>query len=396
MIKRFGIITALVAAVALLAAVACGGNETGALPTQPPPTETPVKGPPPLEEPKTIEAPAPIEDTAVVPPATWGGEYILKITSGLPSGCAQFNEFRVERRGNGFEVAVTNLMPADPMTACTMIYGYHDGEVVLGSGLDAGGTYTVTINGDLAISFTVQDEMGMAMVEKKSPIENVEVTEAGDGYLLTVISTLPKGSSCSRFNGYEINRRFAERVEVTVTHMEVPPDYVLPCTADLPSVVTEIPLGGDFDGGRTYTVSVNGTEATFPEVVDAQAGDSAPDEDATAGTPSPIEHATVEVQAPVEGSSIAPPETPDGPYIIKITSGLPNGCARFNAYHLSWRGNDFSVEVTNRMPADEMVICTMIYGYYEGEGTLGDSPLISGETYTVTINGQLAHTFTAR
>ena len=156
MLKRSAIITALVAAVALLAAMACGGNETGPSPTQPPPTETPVKGLPPLEEPKTIEVPAPIEDAAVVPPATSGGEYVLKVTSGLPSGCAQFNESRVERRGNGFEVAVTNLMPADPMTVCTMVYGYHDGEVVLGTGLDAAETYTVTINGELTHSFTTR------------------------------------------------------------------------------------------------------------------------------------------------------------------------------------------------------------------------------------------------
>ena len=79
---------------------------------------------------------------------------------------------------------------------------------------------------------------------------------------MTVVSRLPKGSSCSRFDGYEINRRFAERIEVTVTHMEVAADNV-PCTKDLPAVVTEIPLGSDFAEGKTYTVSVNGEDAVF-------------------------------------------------------------------------------------------------------------------------------------
>ena len=257
------ITTALVVALALIAAVACGGSEIAPLPTQPPPTETPVKGPPTPEEPTTIEVPAPIEDTSVVPPAAAGGEYTLRITSGLPSGCAQFNEYRVELDGKTFLVDVTNLMPADQTIACTAIYGYHEGQLTLDGDLIPGEAYTVTINGTLTHAFTVLDQDGADMVEKASPIEEIEITEASGGYVLTVISRLPKGSSCSKFNGYEINRRFSVRIEVTVTHMEVAADYVLPCTEDLPAVATDIPLGGDFAEGRTYTVSVNGKEAVF-------------------------------------------------------------------------------------------------------------------------------------
>ena len=394
--KKLGIMMVLTAAAALLVAVACGGSGTAPAPTQPPATETPVKGPPTPEEPTTTEVPAPIEDTAVVPPASAGGEYTLEITSGLPNGCAQFNEYRVQLHGNTFLVEVTNLMPAGQMIACTAVYGYHEGEVLLGSGLITGVTYTVSINGELTHSFTAQDTDGTAMVEKESPIEKIKVTGAEGRYLLTVISRLPKGSSCSRFNGYKINRRSTERIKVTVTHMEVAADYVLPCTADLPLVATDIPLGGDFAEGRTYTVSVNGTEATFPEVVNTTAGESGSNEDATAGTQAPIEHATVVVQAPIEGSTVALPETADGPYILKITSGLPSGCARFSYYYLSQRGNDYSVEVMNRMPADETIACTAIYGYHDGQLTLGDSALNPGETYTVSINGELNHSFTAR
>jgi hypothetical protein len=158
---------------------------------------------------------------------------------------------------------VTNLMPdPDGLIACTAISGYHDSEIPLGSGLEAGETYTIVINGDLTISFTVQGETGMAMVEKYSPIEIVDVAEGYGGYLLTVVSRLPLGSSCSSFNGYTIDRRFAERIEVTVTHFEVTADNV-PCTSDLPAVHTEIDLGAKFETGRTYTVSVNGEETTF-------------------------------------------------------------------------------------------------------------------------------------
>ena len=154
--KMTGMIMVFATTAALLAAVACGGNGAAPIPTQPPPTERPVDtitpgGP---VEPITVEAPAPIEDSTVVAPAISGGEYILKITSGLPSGCARLNGYRVERDGKRFDVVVTNLVPGpDEMVACTAIYGYHEGEVVLGSGLEAGETYTVTVNGAAAHSF---------------------------------------------------------------------------------------------------------------------------------------------------------------------------------------------------------------------------------------------------
>ena len=152
--KMTGMIMVFATTAALLAAVACGGNGAAPIPTQPPPTETPVKGDPLPVEPTTVEAPAPIEGTTLAAPAISGGEYILKITSGLPSGCARFNEYQVERDGTRFDVVVTNLVPGpDEMIACTAIYGYHEGEVVLGSGLEAGETYTVTVNGAAAHSF---------------------------------------------------------------------------------------------------------------------------------------------------------------------------------------------------------------------------------------------------
>jgi len=283
--KKIGEIMFLVTMLALLASFTCGGIPTAPLPTHPAPTETPVKGPPrptetpvkvtpqptetpvkrnpPPEDSETVVVPAPIDGAVVVAPATPDGEYTLNITSGLPSGCAQFDGIRVERDGNGFVVDVTNLMPnPNQPVACTAIYGYHQSDILLGSGLTAGEAYTVTINGGLAISFTAQDETGLAMVEKESPIESVEVTEADGEFFLAVVSRLPLGSSCSRFDGYQINRRFIDRIEFTVTHLEAAEKNV-PCTDDFPAVLTEIPLGDGFESGQTYTVSVNGEETVF-------------------------------------------------------------------------------------------------------------------------------------
>lgn len=200
-----------------------------------------AQGNPSPQEPAQVVVLAPIDDSAIVRPSSPAGAYILKVTSGLPSGCAEFDGFNVERVGDNFRMEVTNLMPHPSLiVACTSIYGYNKSEIWLGSGLIVGETYTVTINEGITILFTAQDDVALAMVEKEPPIENAEVAETDGGYLLTVASRLPLGSGCSRFNDHEINRRFADRIEVTVTHVEVVSENV-PCTADLPVVVTDIP-----------------------------------------------------------------------------------------------------------------------------------------------------------
>ena len=59
--------------------------------------------------------------------------------------------------------------------------------------------------------------------------------ETDDGYQIVVAPGLLMGSACSIFNGYEINRRFFDRVEVTVTHLEIEAQNVH-CTTDYPTV----------------------------------------------------------------------------------------------------------------------------------------------------------------
>jgi hypothetical protein len=109
----------------------------------------------------------------------------------------------------------------------------------MGSGLTAGEAYTVVINGKLTLLFTVPQSDGQAMVEKGSPIQSVMLDETYDGYHPIVASGLPLGSACSKFNGYEINRRLFDRVEVSVTHLEIEAQNV-PCTTDYPTVQSVI------------------------------------------------------------------------------------------------------------------------------------------------------------
>ena len=189
------------------------GSSSTELPVKgpPPPIETTAQGNPPPQEPAQVVVPAPIYDSAIVRSSSPAGAYTLKATSGLPSGCAEFDGFNVERVGDSFRVEVTNLMPRlSLIVACTSIYGYSESEISLESRLIVGETYTVTINEDITISLTRQEDVALPMVEKESPNENAEVAETDGGYLLTVASRFPMGSRCSRFNGYEINRRFTD------------------------------------------------------------------------------------------------------------------------------------------------------------------------------------------
>ena len=221
--------------------------KVGAAPSEPTPPE-----------PKMVDTPAPIESVNVAVSDSNPPEYTLQIVSGLPSGCVEFKEYVTSRQGNTVTVTVTNLKPADPVP-CTTNYGYHQSEVALGSDLTPGEGYTVVLNGEVTNSFTARDPEGPEMITKESPIERIEVlTLESDPpqYRLKVLSRLPRGSSCSSFNGYEVSRPFADTIQISVTHLEVAETNAR-CTRDLPVVETSIPLGADFKSGEEYTVTVN-------------------------------------------------------------------------------------------------------------------------------------------
>ena len=133
--------------------------------------------------------------------------------------------------------------------------------------------------------------------------------------------------------------------------------------------------------------SVSATPVTTTPAARAPA---TPVADATA----PADGDTVVVAAPVESVTLVILEMDPPRYMLRIVSGLPSGCARFNGYESAVDGGTITVTVTNLMPAGDAV-CTAIYGSYEGTVDLGRD-FTSGETYTVTVNGELAETFTAQ
>lgn len=98
---------------------------------------------------------APIDDVQLIVRESAPPQYALQVTSGLPSGCAEFHSATVERDGDTITVTVQNRMPASPDVVCTMIYGTHEETVELGSDFVSGREYTVKVN-DRTLTFTAQ------------------------------------------------------------------------------------------------------------------------------------------------------------------------------------------------------------------------------------------------
>ena len=129
----------------------------------------------------------------------------------------------------------------------------------VGKSLEPGQTYRVIVNGLETTTFTIPETSLRDTFIAESPIESVEVMileSAPPQYQLRVVSGMPKGSSCSQFNGYEARRRGSNRIDVAITHHQVA-DPLVTCTADYPVVETIVPLDSHFEPGVEYTVNVN-------------------------------------------------------------------------------------------------------------------------------------------
>lgn len=99
--------------------------------------------------------PAPIDAVDIRVMESFPPQYMLHVVSGLPSGCARFERYVVDRKGDTIEVTVTNLVPADENVVCTAIYGQVESNIPLGSDFQSGKTYTVKVN-DVIKTFVAQ------------------------------------------------------------------------------------------------------------------------------------------------------------------------------------------------------------------------------------------------
>lgn len=140
--KRSNFAMFTIAAIAImLAGVACIPGKSGG-------------GNTPDDARKVVDAP--IDGIEILTRESFPPGYTAHITSGLPSGCAQFSQAVITgREGNTITISVTNTLPADDRIACTAIYGYHETNLDLGQDFKSGETYTVHVN-DKTKSFVAQ------------------------------------------------------------------------------------------------------------------------------------------------------------------------------------------------------------------------------------------------
>ena len=188
---------------------------------------------------------------------------LLKVTylQSTIEGCSRPDSEGFEVYGSEITVTLTRMAPPPSPDGIQCDEDLVELETVirLGDTLVPGQSYRVTVNGKATTSFYLPEPDSPFSVVATSPIERVEVLILEifpPQYQLRIISALPKGSSCSRFNGYEVRFAGSTTIEVDVTHYEVGGSVMI-CTADYPVVETIIPLGSDFESGTEYTVTVN-------------------------------------------------------------------------------------------------------------------------------------------
>ncbi len=177
-------------------------------------------------------------------------------------GCARPGNEELKLEGYDIIARVTLMQPPNTPWAipCHEQTVELDTVLHIEEPLEPGQTYRMIVNDAETTAFTLpRPDLPYTFIAA-SPIESAEVlTLESDPpqYQLRVVSGMPRGSGCSQFNGYEIRRKEADKIDVVVTHHQVSdPDVV--CTADYPTVETYVPLGSDFDPGVEYTVTVNG------------------------------------------------------------------------------------------------------------------------------------------
>ena len=214
-----------------------------------------------------VEVPANVIRANLIPNER---EHLLRIEfyQSTIEGCARPGSQDLRAEGTRIIATLTLMQP--PATewaiACDEQMVEMDAVEPIDEPLEPGVAYQVTVNDMLTSTFSLpRPNLGHTVIAE-SPIERAEVMileRAPPQYQVLVISGLPRGSSCSQSNGYEISRRDSTEIDVVVTHHEVA-DPLTVCTADFPIVETIVLLGSEFEPGREYIVRVNSdTVVTF-------------------------------------------------------------------------------------------------------------------------------------
>ncbi len=125
-VKRRGVLAwTVAAAVALSAAVACGGTDP--------------------QEGFAARKLAPIEDVHLVANESFPVRYSLLVVSGLPNSCSEFDGYEVDREDGTIMVAISDSEPAADV-AFAQLYGTAETRIPLDRDFETGETVNVLVN----------------------------------------------------------------------------------------------------------------------------------------------------------------------------------------------------------------------------------------------------------
>ena len=219
-------------------------------------------------------------------------------------------------------------------------------------------------------------------VKVAAPIESVDIIVAESyppQYFVSVVSGLPGG--CAEFYGYA-EQRSGNVINITVSNLEPAPSVPVACTADYRYHEFSVPLGTDFEPGKTYTVKVNDVTRTF-------VAEGAPDGDSGDGAVGG--HHGVIVPAPIESVAIHVDAGAGGEDYLVVTYGLPNACYDLYSSELSDEAGVFTVKIlnqrTDRDGDGNPVACAQIYLTEEARLLIASDVQVGG-VYDVTVNGK--------
>lgn len=142
--RRLAVLPFVAAFVALaLLTAACSDRDLRPIPSPSPTYRTKIE-------------PAPIDNLELIIRESFPPQYAVKITSGLPSGCHQFDRAEPDGwRGSTLIIRVTNIAPDDPDVACDTLYRFVDTVVELGTDFVPRQRYAVQVN-ERRLDFTAQ------------------------------------------------------------------------------------------------------------------------------------------------------------------------------------------------------------------------------------------------
>lgn len=382
----------------------------------------------------TVLEPAPIESVEVGEDVDEPGLFVLHVTSGLPNGCAVFEDWSVEQTGElELTLQVFNRVPAPgELIACTENYRIIEHTIPLGSAqtnLDACEVYTVrwqNRGNDESLRFQVTApnircaDPGLP-TDGDGPVVAPIISDI-DAFLLG-LRAAGVDAEQSREKGSEIFG-FTSQV-VTVNGERVELFSFGPGDGSLVAASGVSLDGSSFNlGPKGPVVSVNwlsqphlylagnsivlyvGTDADVISALDKATGQKFAGPGATAVEP-PRDNVTplpfpgnpdlVTVPAPIVSvEEVIVAESFPPQYFLKVTSAQPNGCDRDAGWEVDIDQAEIRVTVLNTQPADlSVVLCTAVYGETVHNIALG-SELQSRVEYSLFVNDVSYGSFVAQ